>query len=91
MAKHRDPYQIKDPTDIFEVIANSSHPELIERKRVIHFNAYTFKTCEALQSFFTQEGLNPKGFWIKPRWENNGDGTYTNHIDIIEAHKRFKG
>lgn len=85
MKKHRNPYRIQDERNLFEVTANSSHPELNDSKRVWHFRGYTFTSPERLQDFFNNEGLNPAHYWYKPVMMPDGfSGANIIHLYICE-------
>ncbi len=66
MSRHRNPHRIRDEKNLFEVTANSSHPELRDSKRVWHFKGYTFTSPERLEQFFHNEGLDPRRYWYRP-------------------------
>lgn len=67
--RHKNPYRVNDPDDIFEVSENSSHPELDDCRRIYRFGGYTFESATELQKFFESEGLDPKRYAIEPRME----------------------
>lgn len=85
--RHVDPYKILNPNDHAELIFNSSHPELNERKRVVHFGAYTFDKPEHLDKFFKEEQIKVDNYKYKFEKRNNGDGTHTLHVHLVEKHK----
>lgn len=83
--RHRNPYRINDETNLFEVTANSSHPELVDSTRVWHFKGHTFKTETALDKFFRSNGLNPKRYWFRTSVEADGyKGKKLIRIFIVE-------
>jgi hypothetical protein len=66
LKRHVNPYRINDPTNIFEVGDNSSHPELDDKKRIWKFRGRRFNTATELEKYMRNEGLNPKAYWMKP-------------------------
>lgn len=69
--KHKNPYRVNDPNNLFEVGENSSHPELEDARRVYKFKAYSFNSATELEKFFMDEGLNPAHYTIEPVIKRN--------------------
>lgn len=67
MRRHINPHRVNDPSDIFEVGENSSHPELDDARRIWKFGAYTFNSATEVAKFFEQEGLNPRQYDMRPK------------------------
>lgn len=89
MKKHNNPYLINNPSDIFEVGANSSHPELNDRERVWHYKGHTFHKPEHLETFLKNEGVDPRTLWMHPVKEADG-WTGHNIIRIYVADRKPK-
>jgi hypothetical protein len=81
--KHKNPYRINDPQNLFEVGENSSHPELNDKKRVWSFRGYTFHSATELERYFNNEGLDPRRYWMKPTVVESDDGNYIK-IFVVE-------
>jgi len=83
--KHRNPYAITNPDDIFEVSENSSHPELKDAKRIWRLGGYVFHSSTELHKFFTDEGLNPRNYVIEPVIQSDmGKNKIT--VNVVEKH-----
>lgn len=97
MIKHRNPYRIHDPNNLFEVFFNSSHPELKEKKRILNYKGRIFKDEGSALSFFDSEGIDWRRLKLVPRWENFVDevvivGYIAEHVpkDRRELHEILK-
>lgn len=90
--RHRNPYRINDPKDIFEVGENSSHPEMMDAKRVWSFRGRTFMSATELEKYMNDEGLDPRRYWMKPEWVKE-DWRHFIRIQVVErapAEERHK-
>ena len=82
--RHRNPHRINDPTDLLEVSANSSHPELNDKYRIWKFNGYTFRKPEELERYILNEGYNIKKLWMHPVAVADESGRNTIIIHVAE-------
>ncbi len=86
--RHRNPYRISNPDDIFEVGENSSHPELQDCRRVWKMGGYTFSSATELEKFFRDEGLNPKGYVLEPVMHR--DSANAKNMIVINVIEKWK-
>lgn len=84
--KHKNPYEIQDPDDLFELVENSSHPELKDSHRLFKFGAYTFKTATELKKFFESEGLDQNRYWFNASMHREAAKNKI-VIEIVEKHR----
>jgi hypothetical protein len=84
MRQHRNPYRISDPTNIFEVSENSSHPELMDRRRIWDYKGKVFRTATECQRYLEDEGINWRRLKLTPVRELDGDGSVIIRCHVAE-------
>jgi len=73
---HKNPYRINDPTNIFEVAENSSHPELYDRRRIYDYKGHRFTSAEKCQKFLEEHGIDwRRRLKLVPIRQLDGDGS----------------
>jgi hypothetical protein len=82
--KHSNPYRIKDPTNIFEVSENSSHPELYDKRRIWKYKGKVFKTATECQRYLEDEGINWRRLKLVPIRHLDGDGSCVIMCNVVE-------
>ena len=83
--RHRNPHEVADPDDIFDVFENSSHPELYEHTRIYCFKGRTFTKLEHLEQHLKDEGVNVKSLYYRAGWEpDDYKGGVINRVTLCE-------
>lgn len=81
--KHKNPYRVRSEKDLYDICENSSHPELVERRRIYDFKGKIFRTATELDKYFKDNGLDIRRFWFKSAWEQDGHDVIV-RIRIVE-------
>lgn len=84
MRKHSNPYRIQDPTNIFEVSENSSHPELYDKLRVWDYKGRVFTSATECQKYLEDHGIDWRRLKLTPVRELDRDGSVVIRCHVAE-------
>lgn len=87
--RHKNPYRIHDPNNIFEVAENSSHPELFDKRRIYKYRGRTFKSAVEAQTYLEDHGIDWRQCKLTPVRHLDGDGSCVIFCHIIDRDGRL--